>query len=102
MKFPGHPPAPSKFAPVSKSVLKVAMYIIYDGLLSGEGPQDSPLQYSAGYCTYFARKLLYKLTGSQICGIVPLIGNLNGAQRLINLEIPVLVRSLKSSNVGLG
>ena len=24
------------------------------------------------------------------------------AQRLINLEIPVLVRSLKSSNVGLG
>ena len=25
-----------------------------------------------------------------------------GAQRLINLEIPVLVRSLKSSNVELG
>ena len=35
-------------------------------------------------------------------GPTPSIGLLTGAQRLINLEIPVLVRSLKSSNIELG
>ena len=36
-----------------------------------------------------------------VCFLIP-IGILVRAQRLINLEIPVLVRSLKSSNVELG
>ena len=35
-------------------------------------------------------------------GEPPLITSSTWAQRLINLEIPVLVRSLKSSNVELG